>query len=73
MLCWSLLQPPGPAGREVTKAQGEKVGSQATENSEQQPDGWAKPGGGIMWTHTGQSGSGQDGKAQEEPTLSLQI
>lgn len=25
----------------------------------------------IMWTYTGQSGSGQDGKAQEGPTLGL--
>lgn len=26
-----------------------------------------------MWTNTGHSRSGQDGKAQEEPTLGLQI
>lgn len=44
----------------------------ATEESGEQPEGWTKPGS-IMWTNTEQSGSGQDGKAQKEPTLGLQI
>lgn len=73
LLCWSPAEPPAPSGREVMQAQDKQIGGYATQESGQQPDGWTKPSGIIMWTNTGQSGSGQDGKAQEEPTLGMSI
>lgn len=69
LLCWSPPEPPAPSGREVIQAQDEKIGVKP-QRSRRKPDGSTKPSGG-MWTNTGQSRSGQDGKAQEEPTLGL--
>lgn len=59
---------PAPIGEIQTQA---KKKIKATEESGQQPDGWTEPRDITTWTNTGHSRSGQDGKAQKEPTLGL--